>query len=175
MIVEEEQELNFEVMQHVSEDDFQAILSLESLFPEKIRDDKLRVRENFNNSRNIKIIMRENDSIVGYALAIPHNDALADLIEDDPLMEPDDYRYYIDKIAVISRLRKGTLFLRFVDAIFEEARKRDILNVSSHILCSNGLDKIISLMYRRRITKKRFTFLPSYGSSEFMYVDVKFG
>lgn len=167
-------EFSCEAIVDFDENVVRAILVLETLFPEKIKDEEEKIIQNLQNPLNINIIMKKGGQIVGYALAIPHNDALDDLIGDDPEMMPDPHRYYIDKISMLPDLRKGLSFLRMVNAIFEEARKFDIHRVSSHVLCVNGLDRIIARMFGKKTTLKRYTCLPSYGDALCMYVDVTF-
>ncbi len=59
---------------------------------------------------SIHVMLKEDGKRIGFLLAIPHNDAVAELEADDPLMKPDPSTYYIENVAILPNYRKQKAF-----------------------------------------------------------------
>jgi hypothetical protein len=109
---------------------------------------------------NIHIMLSDNEEKVGFLFAIPHNEAVAELKDHDPLMEKDSDAYYIENVAILPANRKKRTFGKMLMALRKELRKRGIVRISLHARVLNGLStniqenmKIIEI---RRINAWRF-------------------
>ena len=92
---------------------------------------------------NILIMLRDNEKNVGFLLAIPHNDAVAELKDDDRLMEEDSGAYYIENGAVLPAYRKKGALGKMLSVLRKELIKRGIFRISMHARVSNGLSRNI--------------------------------
>lgn len=110
--------------------------------------------------KNIHIMLNDNGKNAGYLLAIPQNDAVEELKNDDPEMEKDTGTYYIETLGVIpeSRGKKGLSMM--LEKFSEECRNRGINKISLHARISNKLSEIIQKKFKavkiRRIEKWRY-------------------
>jgi len=147
-------------------------------FDENIVDDIVRIHSNsfpagwvyadareyysimLRNKSNIHIIFNDNGKRAGYLLAIPHDVAIEELKNDDPEIEKDSGKYYIETIGIIpeSRGKKGLSFM--LQKLVEECRDRGIKRISLHARISNNLSEIIrkkfEIIKTRRIEKWRY-------------------
>jgi hypothetical protein len=152
----------------------EAILAIEDLFPKKLMYGESDIRDNLENKNNMNIIAEDDDgNIIGYALFIPHEDAVKFLRTDDPLME---YNYkktaYLDQIAVVKDIGvdRYLVFNFLLECLGIEAIKRGYEQWSSHIAIP--IDIIIRKKYNGKIfTKKtRQVKMPSYDGI-FIYME----
>jgi hypothetical protein len=51
-------------------------------------------------------MLSDNEKNVGFLFAIPHNDAVVELKDHDPLMKKDSGAYYIKNVAILPAHRK---------------------------------------------------------------------
>ena len=105
-------------------------------------------------------MLSDNEEKVGFLFAIPHNDAVEELKEHDPLMEKDSGTHYIENVAVLPAHRKKRAFGKMLMALREELRKRGIFKISLHARVLNGLSRNIQenmkILEIRRINPWRF-------------------
>jgi ribosomal protein S18 acetylase RimI-like enzyme len=99
--------------------------------------------EMLKNRKNIHIILEDNGRRIGYLLAIPHNDAFRELKNDDPLIEEDALRYYVEVVAVLPDFRGKKGFSEILKKLRDELKWRGIYKLSMHARVSNNLSKII--------------------------------
>jgi ribosomal protein S18 acetylase RimI-like enzyme len=99
--------------------------------------------EMLKNGKNTHIILKDNGKTIAYLLAIPHNDAFRELRNDDPLMEEDALRYYVEVVAVLPDFRGRKGFSEILKKLREELKGRGIYKLSMHARVSNNLNKII--------------------------------
>ena len=92
---------------------------------------------------NIHIMLRDHERRGGFLFAIPHNDAVAELEGDDPLMEIDSATYYVENVAILPVYRNQKGFSQMLEIPRTELRKRDIFKISMHARVSNNVSKNI--------------------------------
>ena len=166
-----ENKFQTEVIKEFKEEYLKAILKLEPLFPIKIQDRDEKVQMNLKTAANINVFLRKDGQIVGWLLATPHNDAVKELRNDDTEIKEDCGRYYIDKLAVLPEFRRGFTFLKLIYAFAEEANRSGIYKYSTHVLCGNGLNKIIMRFFKHTLTLRRKVSLAMYGDALFEYLE----
>jgi ribosomal protein S18 acetylase RimI-like enzyme len=109
---------------------------------------------------NVHIMLSDNEKNVGFLFAIPHNEAVVELKDHDPLMERDSGAYYIENVAILPAHRKKGAFGKMLMALRKELRKRGIFRISLHARVSNSLSKNIQenmkIVEIRRINAWRF-------------------
>jgi ribosomal protein S18 acetylase RimI-like enzyme len=110
-------------------------------------------RQMLRNQKNICIVLRDDAKRVGFLLAIPHNDAVVELKEDDKFMEQDLKTYYIENVAILPGYRGEKGFSQMLQVLKQELRKRDIFKISLHARVSNHLSK--NIQKNMKITKAR--------------------
>jgi len=135
-----------EVVKTFDADVLQNILSIErSSFPKAWIYDKAEeyYGRMLSAKANINILLTETGQKIGYLLAIPHNDAVKDLSSDDPKMEGDLLKYYIETIAIRAEYRGKKGFSILLGKLIEECKKRGIHKISMHARVSNHLSEII--------------------------------
>jgi ribosomal protein S18 acetylase RimI-like enzyme len=116
--------------------------------------------EMLKNENNIHIILKDNGKKIGYLLAIPHNDAFRELRNDDPPMEEDALRYYVEVVAVLPDFRGRKGFSQILKKLREELKGRGIYKLSMHARVSNNFNKIIQknmkITQMRRIQRWKY-------------------
>jgi ribosomal protein S18 acetylase RimI-like enzyme len=109
---------------------------------------------------NVHIMLSDNEKNVGFLFAIPHNDAVEELMNHDSLMEKDTGAYYIENVAILPAHRKTGAFGKMLMALRRELRKRGIFRISLHARVHNSLSKNIQknmkMIEIRRINAWRF-------------------
>ena len=109
---------------------------------------------------NVHIMLTDNEKNVGFLFAIPHNDAVVELKDHDPLMKDDSGAYYIENVAVLPAYQKKGALGKMLAVLKEELRKRDIFRISLHARVHNGLSRNIQqnmkIIEIRRINAWRF-------------------
>ena len=112
------------------------------------------------NGNNISIFLKDKEKSVGYILAIPQNDAVTELKNDDKFMHEDSLRYYIELVAILPEYRGKQGFSIMLATLERELKKKGILNISLHARVSNSFNKIVGEKIKvtlvRRIDKWRY-------------------
>ena len=124
-----------------------------------------------NNSDNIKIIAKRNDDVVGFLLAIPHNEVALDedMKKADPYLHCNGELYYVEQAGLLPEINRtlvgGKIFFALADEMFLEGEKRGIYKFSLHARTSNlmsiSVQKRYKVIFIRRIDKWFF-----YGGEE---------
>jgi len=111
--------------------------------------DESYIRGKLENEKNINVIFRHGDRVVGYLMATPHNDAYEELKDDDPLLVEDAERYYVNFVQILPEYRKGRGLLKMVGKMFDEAREQFGSNKFSwHCRTVNGLSSVIQRFFK---------------------------
>jgi ribosomal protein S18 acetylase RimI-like enzyme len=109
---------------------------------------------------NVHVMLCDNEEKVGFLFAIPHNEAVVELKDHDPLMKEDSGTYYIENVAILPAHRKKGAFGKMLVLLRDELRKRDIFRISLHARVHNSLSKNIQknmkMIEIRRINAWRF-------------------
>jgi ribosomal protein S18 acetylase RimI-like enzyme len=95
------------------------------------------------NEGNIHIILKQDGERIGYLLAIPHNNAVKELQNDDIYMREDSLRYYIEVVAILPNFRGRKGFSALLKRLEEELGKRGIYKLSMHARVLNNFSRII--------------------------------
>lgn len=134
------------VIQAASGDGLEEWGSSQEYIGSKIRD-----------SKNIGIMLKVEDKAAGFVLAIPHNDAVAEIKEADPLMiESSDDRLYVDVVAVVPEYQRLNGGIRLVGELVQEAYRRHGVNrFSMHVRVSTGLSEAVQTNVKSAITMLR--------------------
>ena len=108
---------------------------------------------------NIHIFLKDNGNRIGYLLAIPHNDASKELKKDDPEMEDDSKRYYIETVGILPEFRGRRGFTEMLKRLVEQSKIRGN-NISLHARVNNGFSTIVQKKLNvtkiRRIDKWKY-------------------
>jgi hypothetical protein len=107
-------------------------------------------KEALENSNNIHVILCKGKEMMGYLLAVPHNDVALDgeMMEADPEIKGDAERYYIETMEIVPELQKtllgGRLFFKMLHILLAEAEKRFSINkFSMHARVSAGMSRAV--------------------------------
>jgi spermidine synthase len=155
-------------IQHQSSCDPETLKSIMSVV-EAVRADGLEgwedsedyIREKLCNSRNIHTLLKEGDKVVGYMLTMPHNDAVPELIDADPLLQEDEERYHVMLAEIIpgSRGRNG-LFKLMLKTIDEAEKRFQVNQFSMHFRVRSELNQFLQdgflITKRRRIENWKY-------------------
>lgn len=147
-----------EVTNSFNEDILREVLLIDKMaFPVEwqMEDAEQYYREKIKDKNNITILLKEDDKIIGYLLALPQNLAVQELKEDDPLMQEDNGRYYVESVSVLQANRNGRGLLKMLTKLIEESKQRGCYRVSMHARVNNGLSQMIQKYYRHMVTKVR--------------------
>jgi len=125
-------------------------------------------------SVNIGIILKYDGKMVGFLMAIPHNDAIEELRNDDPKMKEDRDRYYIETVGILPAYAGRGGFSRMLDKLLEAAKAKE-MKLSLHARVTNGFNEKIraklAVSTIRRIEKWKY-----YNFSEATdYIEGTFG
>ena len=152
-------------------------------YPEewKYEDARQYYTEMINSPENINIILREDEKIIGYLLAIPHDNAFAELNVVDPVMEKDPDRFYVETMEIDPEIGKtlagGKLCFRMLEKLIEEAASRDVYKFSMHARISTGLSSAVKRRFKGIITSTRiiesWPYYNGQESTEYMLADVR--
>ena len=77
-------------------------------------------KKNIANRLNIFVTLRYNCKMIGYLLAIPHNEAVKELKDDDPLLVDIPGCFYIESAAILPEHRGGTGFRKLFGKFIKE-------------------------------------------------------
>lgn len=152
-----------EVLRVFSNEILSDVLLIErNSFPKKWEyEDAEEYYENMlKNKNNINIFLNDNGKRVGYLLAIPHNDAVKELKNDDPELKEDPMKYYIETIAILPELRGKKGLPKMLEKLIDECKYRGINKISMHARVNNRLSEIIQNKFSvtgiRRINKWKY-------------------
>lgn len=141
-----------------NEDILEKILTVyKRCFAEKWRypDAEEFFRLSLNDIGCLNLVLKEDDTIVGYALVRPHNSVVQEVREHDPHMQKSDNGSYIETMEIVPEYRKGHGFLKMVARIIEEGEKRGFNKVSLHARVSNGLSVYVQILFGKMVTQVR--------------------
>ena len=82
----------------------------------------------------------------GYLHAIPHNAAVAELKDDDPLTRAEEGHagtYYIEIVGILPEYRGKNGFSILLEALKKELQKKGITKISIHARVSNNLSMAV--------------------------------
>ncbi len=117
-------------------------------------------RDMLKKRENIHIVLKYDESIVGYLLAIPHNEAVKELTNDDPEMKNDPMKYYIETTGILPEYRGKKGFSKILDTLILECKKKGIAKLSLHARVETGLSMIIQTKFKanevRRVKEWRY-------------------
>ncbi len=97
--------------------------------------------------KNINILLKDADKNVGFLLAIPQNDAVRELINDDPEMEEDPSACYIETVGILPAYQKKKGLAALMEALITECRKRGLTKISLHARVNNHVNEIMQKKY----------------------------
>jgi len=112
-------------------------------------------REALVNYKNINVILKEEDTVVGYALLRPQMDVIDEIKEYDPEMQADDNQYYLETIEIVPEHRSHQGFLMMVSLLLVELGVRKISRGAMHARVSTGLSKLVPRFFGKMIVRKR--------------------
>jgi ribosomal protein S18 acetylase RimI-like enzyme len=118
------------------------------------------------NKDNINIFLKKDNEVVGYILAIPHNNMVDDLLGDDEFLEKKDNFYYIETIQIIPQARGIGGSEKLLIAVCKEAGRRGISSFSIHARLSNGFADRLRKIFKGKISTKREMHSWKYGGGE---------
>lgn len=98
--------------------------------------------------KNINILLSDNGKKIGHLLAIPHNDAVRDLQNDDPELREDPSKYYIEIVGILPEFRGKGGLSKMLDKLINECKKREIKKISMHARVNNRFSVIIQSKFR---------------------------
>lgn len=147
-----------------------AIFSMQTQFPPKLRCTRLEVADYLSNEY-VGFFLKINGDIAGYVLTIPHDVAVEKYQRHDKEFKKDSARYYMEQVAIKPEHRKGRTFLLLCHTLFSELMNRDINSISSHLVTTGGVNKILEGFFGRLATKRRMVYMPYFGKDPFEYVE----
>jgi len=165
---------SLEVITSASDDFLKSLLEMQDkAYPAgwEYEDAEEYYRKMIESSENINIILKEKEKIIGYVLLVPHNKVREELLADDPRMEEDSNRFYIETMEIDPEIGKtlagGKLFFKMLGKVFEEAEKKGINKFSMHARVSTGLSKAVQRYFGTMMTEvRRIENWPYYNGQE---------
>ena len=171
-------ELTVEILDDFNELTLQDILFLENIcFPVEWHypDADKYYTAILRDKRNINILLRDYRKTTGYILSVPHDTARTELIKCDPEIKADNSRYYIETIGVLPQYRRRGGATKLLHALCEEANRKGINNFSIHARIRNGLNVMISNLFKGLITESRKIDSWKFGGGEaYEYIEWSF-
>ncbi|MDD5491489.1 MAG: GNAT family N-acetyltransferase [bacterium] len=126
----------------------------------KYGEDKAYYRKMLKSGKNVIVLLKNNGKNIGFLLAIPHNEAVTELKDDDRLMTKDPARYYIETIAILPEYRGKNGFSVIIKALGQELSRRGFYNISLHARVANNFSNIVQKKVRvtkiRRVDKWKY-------------------
>lgn len=164
----------FEVITTASDEFLKALLEMQdNSYPEGwgYDDAEQYYRKMIESTENINIVLKEKEKILGYALLVPHNQIREELLADDPMMEEDPNRLYIETMELDPEVGKtlagGKLFFKMLGKMFDESGKRGINKFSMHARVSTGLSGAVQRYFGSMMTHvRRIENWPYYNGQE---------
>ena len=100
--------------------------------------------QKLSNPDNINVVYYEGEKLLGHILARPHNEAVLDYLEEDPLMRPNDVpMYYVEHLIVDKSISGRFLGMMLIVEMIAEANKRKVYMFSNHCRVINGLSAVV--------------------------------
>jgi hypothetical protein len=125
------------------------------------------------NPRAIHLLLRRAAEPVGYLLAIPHDEAIAEaeLRGADPERTADPERLYVETMEIVPEcartLTGGRLCLLLLDTLGKVAGQRGLNRFSMHARVSSGLSRAVRRIYGDMVTcTRRIESWPFYNGEE---------
>jgi ribosomal protein S18 acetylase RimI-like enzyme len=147
---ESEQTLKYKVetikgIKELDEQTLKGILDVEQAsFPEEMQSDLEDLKETLKNKRGIQVVVRNGaGEIVSYLSSKPLGDAYEELKEYDPKLKSEQDALYIESIATKPEFRNTGIFLRIINTIAEEAKKRGYKKIFAHARVENNLSGLL--------------------------------
>jgi GNAT superfamily N-acetyltransferase len=104
------------------------------------------------NPSNINVVYFVDGKVLGHILARPHNDAVQDYCEEDPLMKVSDTpMYYVEHLVVDRAVRGRSLSTVLILKLIDEAKKRGVYRFSNHCRAINGLSDIVARKFNENL------------------------
>ncbi len=138
--------LKVEIVGRVDENFIEDIVRIDrESFPEggAFSDAKVYFSGILKNENNVRIVLKNDGTTVGYLVAVPHNVARKDLEEDDPLIQADDTRYYVESVAILPKYQGKKGFSKMWEVLLKELKKKNICKISIHARVLDGFSNII--------------------------------
>lgn len=101
------------------------------------------------NPSNINVVYFVDGKPRGHILARPHNEAVQDYCEEDPLMKPSDTpMFYVEHLAVDSAVRGRSVSMALILKMAAEANRHGVFRFSNHCRTINGLSEIVARKFK---------------------------
>lgn len=121
--------------------------------------------------RNLLFVLKTDVSnIVGFLGIKPHDLALDDLINFDPLMKHDPERYYFEMLGIEKDFRGGSGFLLLMLMGMESCVAKGINCFSAHFRINNGINRRMKRLFPHH---KGYREIPNWmgGGEPYEYVE----
>jgi hypothetical protein len=133
--------------------------------------------QQLGNPRNINVVyVSDGGDVLGHILARPHNEALEDYLEEDPLMKHSDVpMYYVDHLNVDASVSGRSIGMVLILAMAKEANCRDVFRFSNHCRTINGLSAAVQRRFKNGLSVVRR--IPRYvdcNNEPFDYLEIDF-
>jgi GNAT superfamily N-acetyltransferase len=131
--------------------------------------------EQLANPRNINVVyVSDSGEILGHILARPHNEAVEDYLDGDPLMNYSDVpTYYVDHLNVDASVSGRSIGMILILAMAKEANRLNVYRFSNHCRTTNGLSAAVQRRFKDGLHVIRR--IPSYvdcNNEPFDYLEV---
>jgi ribosomal protein S18 acetylase RimI-like enzyme len=142
---EKQQEYKIEIINKIDDETLKGILKVEEeSFPEIMQSDLEDLRETLENKKGIQIIVKnEKGEIISYLSSKPLKDAYEELKDYDSELLPQKDALYVESIATKPENRDLGLFLKIVNNLLKEAKKRGYKKICAHVRIKNNLSEIL--------------------------------
>ncbi len=90
---------------------------------------------------NVHIFLKDGQKNIGYLLAIPHNIAVEELKDCDPLMRKNPGAYYIETISILPDHRGQGGWKLLLQTLAGELLKKGVMEITLHARVSNGFSQ----------------------------------
>lgn len=105
--------------------------------------------QKLDDSANINVVYLEGEKLLGHILSRPHNDAVRDYLEEDPLMKANDVpMFYVEHLIVDESVSGRHLGIKLIVEMIAEANKRQVYMFSNHCRTVNGLSHIVQKKFK---------------------------
>lgn len=104
------------------------------------------------NPSNINVVYLVDGKPLGHIFARPHNEAVQDYCEEDPLMKPSDTPMcYVEHLVVNRAVRGRPLSMALILEMAAEANRRGVYRFSNHCRVINGLSNIVARKFKESL------------------------
>ncbi len=137
------------------------------------------LRESFSEEKNICIVLKENEKVVGYLVMVSLEGAIEELKGADPGMPDIKEGYCLDTISILPEKRSGYGFLKMLRAMKNELKKRKTKRLMMHARLKNNLSKAMKSFFGREgrvVSSRVIEKWKCYNYQEpTEYLDIKLG